>query len=105
MTITPDESERGGPPASKRGSATHTPGRMATPPPPADRAHLEVKRNSDMGSSRPSKKAARETHAGRASLDVDAVDQELCRQSDRSQREPTPGASPSRKRQRINGDR
>jgi len=44
------------------------------------------------------------TKAGGA-FDVDAVDSALLREVHRQQRESTPGSSPHRKRQRINGDR
>ncbi|KAK0635534.1 WD40-repeat-containing domain protein [Bombardia bombarda] len=40
-----------------------------------------------------------------SSLDADAVDSALRREITRQQRESTPGVSPHRKRQRINGDR
>ncbi|KAL2281465.1 hypothetical protein FJTKL_11625 [Diaporthe vaccinii] len=111
MTLDPDRLRGIDLPASKRGcstsnSAIHTPGRIATPPPPADRARLEVKHNIDTGVPRSSRSNPRESDVGRAaSLDVEAVDVELRRQTSRSQRESTPGGSPSRKRQRINGDR
>lgn len=111
MTLDPDRLRGIDLPASKRGcsnsnSAIHTPGRIATPPPPADRARLEVKHNIDIGVSRHARSDPRESDVGRGgSLDVEAVDVELRRQTSRSQRESTPGGSPSRKRQRINGDR
>lgn len=109
MTLDPDDVVRGGVPVSKRGcsisgSAVQTPGRMATPPPP-DRARLEPKNGSDDRSSRSSRTFERTRNAGRPGLDVDAVDHELRRQADQSQRESTPGGSPRRKRQRVNGDR
>ncbi|RNJ54954.1 substrate-specific activator of APC-dependent proteolysis [Verticillium nonalfalfae] len=85
--------------------------RFATPPPPAsagDRGRLEARQNSD----RANVKAGDMRHARRpsdlsrsAALDTSAVDSALLREMHRSQRESTPGASPSRKRQRINGDR
>lgn len=99
MTLNPD----------KRGSTSGvpTPRRTATPPPQADhRARLEVKHNNaDRGISRQSSSAARDGDSTRGGLDVDAVDDQLRRVVSRAQREGTPGGSPSRKRQRINGDR
>ena len=88
-------------------STAATPLRIATPPPPAERVYLEAKRNVDSGSSRHSRYSARASDiSGRASLlDADAVDHALRREMNRQQREGTPGASPHRKRQRINGDR
>lgn len=96
--------------ASKRGcsvanSRVHSPYRIATPPPPSERATLEVKHNVDHGVSRHAVAAPRDNDAGRGALDVDAVDDQLRRAISRTQRDATPGGSPSRKRQRINGDR
>lgn len=109
MTLDSDDLGRGGVPVSKRGSITtrsaaRAPGRMETPPPP-DRARLEPKNSADIRTLRSSRTSERARGVGRAGLDVDAVDEELRRQADHSQREPTPGDSPRRKRQRVNGDR
>jgi len=83
-----------------------TPSRISTPPPHADRVHLEVRRNMDSGGSRHSRLSGRASDVSRSSmLDADAVDHALRRELSRQQREGTPGASPHRKRQRINGDR
>lgn len=97
-------------PASKRGCSggntrIHSPYRIATPPPPSERATLEVKHNIDHGVSRHAVAAPRDSDVGRGGLDVDAVDDQLRRAMSRTQRDATPGGSPSRKRQRINGDR
>lgn len=90
---------------STSGSAAQTPGRMATPPPP-DRARLEPKNGADVRRSRSPRTVGRAKDVGRAGLDVDAVDQELRRQAGQLQRDSsTPGGSPHRKRQRVNGDR
>lgn len=48
---------------------------------------------------------ARERDLSRVGLDMDAVDDQLRRVISHTQREGTPVGSPSRKRQRINGDR
>lgn len=106
MTLNPDnvgEGKRGCSAGSN--SSVHTPYRIATPPPPAERARLEVKHNIDQGGSRHLGAGSRDSDIGRGGLDVDAVDDQLRRAISRTQRESTPGASPSRKRQRINGDR
>ncbi|KAK3378330.1 WD domain-containing protein [Podospora didyma] len=79
-----------------------SPSRISTPPPPSDRLRLEPK-NMD---SRTGRLSSRSSDMGRLSgLDADAVDSALRRELGRQQREGTPGASPHRKRQRINGDR
>ncbi|KAK0728253.1 WD40-repeat-containing domain protein [Lasiosphaeria miniovina] len=78
-----------------------SPSRVSTPPPQSDRLRGEARQGERNGriSSRPS-------DFGRfAGLDADAVDSALRRELGRQQREDTPGASPHRKRQRINGDR
>ncbi|KAK0652906.1 WD40-repeat-containing domain protein [Cercophora newfieldiana] len=81
-------------------SAASTP-RTSTPPPPSDRLRLEPRQDSGQNgrlSSRP--------ELGRHSaFDADAVDIALRREMSRGNRDSTPGASPHRKRQRINGDR
>lgn len=104
--LDPDSLDRG-----KRGvnAGDRTPRRIATPPPAAAaaaRARLEVKHNVDQGGSRHVASAARDNDLiARGGHDVDADDDNLHRAIARTQREATPGASPSRKRQRINGDR
>lgn len=107
MTIDPDNSEGG-----KKGysalanSRGHTPCRNSTPPPQTERARLDVKHNADQSSSRnTTASAVRERDISRVGLDVDAVDDQLRRAISHTQREGTPVGSPSRKRQRINGDR
>lgn len=105
MTLDPDSLGGGKRGCSGVNSGVHTPRRIATPPPPADRARLEVKHNVDHGNSKPAASIARDGEITRGALDVDAVDDQLRRAISRSQRESTPGGSPSRKRQRINGDR
>lgn len=75
-----------------------------TPPPPSERIRLEARRRESAGSARTS---SRSTEIGRyASLDADAVDSALRMEMHRrQQRESTPGASPSRKRVKVDGDR
>lgn len=80
---------------------------MSTPPPPSDRGRLDSKPNAEssgtaMRQLRSRTRASDVTHP--AAFDVDAVDNLLLREL-QPHRESTPGASPSRKRQRINGDR
>ncbi|KAK3940704.1 quinon protein alcohol dehydrogenase-like superfamily [Diplogelasinospora grovesii] len=80
-----------------------SPAGIATPPlPPSERLHARQGE-----SSRTLRHSSRSTEVGRVSgFDADALDSALLSaQLGRSQRESTPGASPHRKRQRINGDR
>lgn len=84
-------------------SAVTTPARIATPPPPSERTYSET-RGSD--NSRHARLGTRATDLNRVSaFDADAVDHALRREMGRQQRDSTPGSSPHRKRQRINGDR
>lgn len=80
-----------------------TPSRIATPPPPSDRGTLHVMNNGDGAKL----KSAR--HSGRGSsiggIDPENLTRALSRELSGERRESTPGASPSRKRQRINADR
>ncbi|KAK4195811.1 putative fizzy-related protein [Triangularia verruculosa] len=71
--------------------------RLSTPPPQSERLRVEP---AHAGSSRHGRMSSRSTDIG-----LDAVDSALRREIGRQHRESTPGASPSRKRQRINGDR
>lgn len=107
MTLDPDSLGGG-----KKGysvaanSRGHSPCRTSTPPPPAERARLDIKHNVDQsGSRRATASAPREMDMSRVGLDVDAVDDQLRRAISHTQRDGTPAGSPSRKRQRINGDR
>ena len=80
--------------------------RASTPPPRSDRGRLESKHALDNPSNRSLRSSTRRSDAARASpFDIDAVDSALLRDFQRPQRESTPGTSPHRKRQRINGDR
>ncbi|WQF89666.1 Putative WD40/YVTN repeat-like-containing domain superfamily [Colletotrichum destructivum] len=88
-------------------SAAATPARFATPPPPSDRGHLENRQHLENANQRKMHHSRRPSESVRANnFDAGAVDSALLREMQhRSQRESTPGASPHRKRQRINGDR
>jgi hypothetical protein len=77
--------------------AVASPARIATPPPPSERRYSEA-RTSDY--SRHGRSSIRTSE-----LNTEAVDHALRREINRQQREGTPGSSPHRKRQRINGDR
>lgn len=77
--------------------AVASPARIATPPPPSERRYSEA-RTSDY--SRHGRSSTRTSE-----LNPEAVDHALRREIHRQQREGTPGSSPHRKRQRINGDR
>lgn len=81
------------------------PARAATPP-PSERGRLEPKHNIDNRSNRHLRSNTRTSDSTRSTpFDINAVDSALRRGMQRPHRESTPGASPHRKRQRINGDR
>ncbi|CAM1510277.1 Fc.00g006120.m01.CDS01 [Cosmosporella sp. VM-42] len=87
-------------------ASTTGPARIATPPPPSERGRLESKHNLDGRPNRLLRSSAKASDPARSSpFDIDAVDNALRRGIQRPPRESTPGASPHRKRQRINGDR
>ncbi|KAL1883004.1 hypothetical protein VTK73DRAFT_526 [Phialemonium thermophilum] len=89
-------------PGPNSSSVAH-PARSSTPPPPSERIFSQARHHDYVRHSRPS---ARDGGLGRvSSLDADSVDHALRREISRQQRESTPGSSPHRKRQRINGDR
>jgi cell division cycle 20-like protein 1, cofactor of APC complex len=73
---------------------------MSTPPPPSDRVRLDARLNGDQSNSRSSRHVAR-----RSGVDAEVLSRALSRELSADRRESTPAASPSRKRQRINGDR
>jgi len=79
-----------------------TPARTSTPPPQAERSRFETRTGA---SERNGRMGARSELPRHSSLDTDALDSALRREISRPHRDSTPGASPSRKRQRINGDR
>ena len=80
-----------------------TPARIATPPPPSERGRLDSR--TDGKASSTARNRNRASDSGRTILNADSLDSALAREIQRPQRESTPGISPSRKRQRINGDR
>lgn len=85
-----------------------TPARFSTPPPPtSERGRLEMttRHHLDSSNARNLRNTRQASDASRPVLDPEAVDSALLREMHRPHRESTPGASPSRKRQRINGDR
>lgn len=79
-----------------------TPARTSTPPPQTERSRFEARPGA---SERNGRMGARSELPRHSSLDTDALDSALRREITRPHRDSTPGASPSRKRQRINGDR
>ncbi|KAI0472173.1 WD domain-containing protein [Xylariaceae sp. FL0804] len=88
--------------------AVRTPSR-ATPPPPSDRGRLQARGHNLENHNRLSKGAR---HSGRfmerassGGVDPESLSRALSREFSADRRDSTPGASPSRKRQRINGDR
>ncbi|PKS11630.1 hypothetical protein jhhlp_001781 [Lomentospora prolificans] len=107
MTL-PFESSAGPLPGVKRPvevrTPSATPSRGASPPPQTDRGHLEARHNFESSNQRKSR-PRRSDSARSIQLDADAVDNALLREIHRQQRESTPGVSPHRKRQRLNGDR
>jgi hypothetical protein len=95
------------PAEDSRTPSISTPSRIATPPPQSDRGRLEARQNLDHPLHRTTRQTVRAGDSARSSgLDADAVEIALRREvHHRQQRESTPGGSPHRKRQRVNGDR
>lgn len=85
--------------------SVNPPQRISTPPPPSERGRHDSKVNANVGSDRRLRGGVRTGDVRTSAFDPDALDQALSRELQRPQRESTPGASPHRKRQRINGDR
>lgn len=80
------------------------PPRVSTPPPPpSDRGRLQARQNADNAN------VAGVRHGGRdgslSGIDPDVLTRALSRELSVDRRDSAPAASPSRKRQRINGDR
>ncbi|KAI1395639.1 WD domain-containing protein [Hypoxylon fuscum] len=84
--------------------AVRTPSRIATPPPPSDRGRLQVMNNVESGNSRSGRHGGRRGSIA-AGINPEDLSRALSRELSTDRRDSTPGASPSRKRQRINGDR
>ncbi|KAI0016725.1 WD domain-containing protein [Xylariomycetidae sp. FL0641] len=87
--------------------AARTPSRIGTPPPPSDRGRLQARQNVDNGFLPKSSR-----HSGRstdrptsAAFDPEILSRALSRELSADRRDSAPGASPSRKRPRLNGDR
>lgn len=106
MTLDSDSLRGGG---GKKGksvsnSRAQTPCRETTPAvhARAEAKHYEYISN---GSSRQTSAVTRDSDSSRGGLDMNAVDEHIRRTIGGSAREVTPASSPSRKRQRINGDR
>lgn len=79
---------------------------QTSPPLQGGRGRLEARSSLDPTSTRRIRHAMGNRDSTRAArFDTDAIDSALAREMHRPQRESTPGASPRRKRQRINGDR
>lgn len=89
-------------PASHRNSTTGT----TTPPRVLERGRLDTRTGEDASCLR-RPHLSRHSESGRSivTFDAEALDHALLREHARQQRESTPGGSPHRKRQRINGDR
>ncbi|ETS80822.1 hypothetical protein PFICI_08351 [Pestalotiopsis fici W106-1] len=83
---------------------TATPARISTPPPVSERGRLEPRINSDIGNAK-AVRHSRGTTSSVSGIDPEILTKALSRELSSERRESTPGASPSRKRQRINGDR
>ncbi|KAI1482919.1 WD domain-containing protein [Daldinia eschscholtzii] len=88
--------------------AARTPSRTGTPPPPSDRGTLQVMNNVEGGNSRNLRHrqtGERASIGGAGDLDPDILRRALSREVSADRRDSASSASPSRKRQRINGDR
>ncbi|OTB05270.1 hypothetical protein M426DRAFT_10866 [Hypoxylon sp. CI-4A] len=84
-------------------TASRTPSRMATPPPPSDRARLNIMSNAENSNSRNARRSGRGTSI--SGIDPEGLSRALTRELSADRRDSGPGASPSGKRRRINGDR
>ncbi|KAK3177760.1 substrate-specific activator of APC-dependent proteolysis [Lecanicillium sp. MT-2017a] len=78
----------------------------SSPQPPSAGDRTDTRQNAESSSSRRMRSRHRNSDSAKGSrFDTDAADGAFMRDLQRSNRESTPGASPHRKRQRINGDR
>lgn len=83
--------------------AGRTPARLSTPPPPSERERLQARLNGDNAGSSRHSGSRREGSNG---FDPEVLSRALSRELSGDRRDSSAsGASPSRKRQRINGDR
>lgn len=81
-------------------------GRLSSPQPPSGRGRLEARHSTESTSTRRVRSRNRNSDSTKTQrFETDAADQAFMRELQRPNRESTPGASPHRKRQRINGDR
>lgn len=95
-------------PAKRSVHDTHSPARamparMSTPPPPCERGRLEAKPNGDIVNTRSSRHIRRDGSI--SNIDPEILSRALSRELSADRRDSAPASSPSRKRQRINGDR
>jgi cell division cycle 20-like protein 1, cofactor of APC complex len=93
---------------ANNGSSSATPARLSTPPPPADRGRLQARLNVDNANTQSARRASRTrdvSRSGGAGIDAERLSRALSHELSADRRASTPSASPSRKRQRINGDR
>ncbi|KAI0157369.1 WD40-repeat-containing domain protein [Xylariaceae sp. FL1272] len=82
-----------------------TPSRIATPPPP-DRERLQPRTNLDSANLKVPRHSSRlSDRASTGGVDPDSLTRALSRELSTDRRDSAPSASPSRKRQRVNGDR
>lgn len=89
-----------------KSSAGEATGRMSSPQPPSGRGRLEARHSTESTSTRRVRSRNRNSDSTKTQrFDTDAADHAFMRELQRPNRESTPGASPHRKRQRINGDR
>ena len=73
------------------------------PPPPSDRGRLQARQNVDNANVPSAHPARRDVSL--SGIDPDVLTRALSRELSADRRDSAPAASPSRKRQRINGDR
>lgn len=111
MTIESD-SVSAAPPLLKRQAhdttspAVRIPSRIGTPPPPSNRETLQVMNNVEGGNSRNIRHGGRRgERTSIGGIDPDGLTRALSRELSADRRDSASLASPSRKRQRINGDR
>ncbi|KAM3545658.1 hypothetical protein ARSEF1564_001473 [Beauveria bassiana] len=94
------------PPAMSEEKSSSVGSAQASSPLPGGRGRLEARSSVDTTSARRIRDGLGNWDSTRtARFDTDSIDSALAREMHRSHRESTPGASPRRKRQRINGDR
>ncbi|KAI1326902.1 WD domain-containing protein [Xylariaceae sp. FL0255] len=85
-------------------SPVRTPSRVATPPPP-ERERLQSRPNLESNLQPPRHSSRITERASTGGIDAESLTRALSRELSADRRDSAPGVSPSRKRQRINGDR